>query len=436
MTRALHSDTSAADTAAAIGLAIHAAAQLPNPNIFKVPRGRVAELVERLEKLARRAAKLGVQLPTVEVVREWQESRSTRDPQSGELVTEVRRWSDVRVTGEAPRLNGWHFLATIQHSEFGNVVKRVPHAETTELELTPFRHTDARRCDHCKAIRRRVDTFVVRHEDGRTLQVGRSCLRDFLGHKSPQAIANFCSYLIELVREASEWGGGWHVDTSIELEHYMACVAASIRQAGWVSGAAARDSGDTSTANHASWLAVPPSLGVHPEVKRAWREAQPTEGDAERARKLLWTACADLDALTERNDYQHNLYVALRAGRGRIEVDRRGNPGIVASAARYAERILDEISKRERAPSRHVGTVGKRIDLKVTVRMHRSWENNFGTTHLYKFTDAEGNDLVWFASRCQDINEGDELELRGTVKAHGDYNGRAQTTLTRCIVRA
>src|SRR3972149_3916096 len=51
------------------------------------------------------------------------------------------------------------------------------------------------KCDHCGLIRKRNETFVVRHEDGTLKQIGRQCIADFLGHKGPEGMLAAAEYL-------------------------------------------------------------------------------------------------------------------------------------------------------------------------------------------------------------------------------------------------
>jgi len=82
---------------------------------------------------------------------------------------------------------------------------------------------------------------------------------------------------------------------------------------------------------------------------------------------------------------------------------------------------------------KHVGQVGERSDFtNLTVTKLRYFENEYGVRTLITFEDATGNILIWWASKqLDDVKEGDVVDIRGTVKAHGDYNGRPQTELQR-----
>jgi hypothetical protein len=46
--------------------------------------------------------------------------------------------------------------------------------------------------------------------------------------------------------------------------------------------------------------------------------------------------------------------------------------------------------------------------------------------------DAEGRVIIWWASgEAEWVKEGETYEITGTIKEHGEYNGRKQTVLQR-----
>jgi hypothetical protein len=79
-----------------------------------------------------------------------------------------------------------------------------------------------------------------------------------------------------------------------------------------------------------------------------------------------------------------------------------------------------------------VGEVGDRVTFEnATLNSVRELDGNFGITYLHKFTDAAGNDLVWFASNDNLGDEGEVITFKATIKRHGDYKGRKNTVINR-----
>ena len=64
-------------------------------------------------------------------------------------------------------------------------------------------------CDHCKAFRKRLKTFVLRNiESGKYYRVGSTCVRDFIGYDPSQLMeqARYLDLLIKIgVGERVEW---------------------------------------------------------------------------------------------------------------------------------------------------------------------------------------------------------------------------------------
>lgn len=65
---------------------------------------------------------------------------------------EILRLVDVTVQGTTPRINGWEFVATLDHAgEAGNILRTVP----TFVGTIPTAYrTASPACDHCKTNRR------------------------------------------------------------------------------------------------------------------------------------------------------------------------------------------------------------------------------------------------------------------------------------------
>lgn len=111
-----------------------------------------------------------------------------------------------------------------------------------------------------------------------------------------------------------------------------------------------------------------------------------------------------------------------------------------AEAERQAE---EERIKAQKAISQHVGEVGQRLTITATFD-HSAWFEvpsfrGFGqdTMYIHTFKDVDGNVLIWKTGSglgSIDICEGDQVQIRGTVKEHSEYKDEKQTVLTRCKV--
>lgn len=84
----------------------------------------------------------------------------------------------------------------------------------------------------------------------------------------------------------------------------------------------------------------------------------------------------------------------------------------------------------EPVDSNFVGERGKRqefvLKLNRAIRMDQGY-----AMMLYIFSDLSGNQIVWFASKVQELDEGAYYCVRATVKYHREYRGTKQTVINR-----
>lgn len=441
---------------------------------FAVLLSRRAEVDAALTALAKRAARKGI--PGALTWTWGAAYKSTalvpnREPYTAPvpgatLNADGTHWTcpvarvDLTLTGETPRLNGWRFVATLQHIEGATIVRALPGEDIPAC----YRNRGSV-CDHCNANRRRNDTYVLRHEDGRTMQVGSSCIRDFLGGDDAALIAAKAEILALAASVAGDDGddfGMGRADRERLISDFLPIVAWAVRVDGW----------------RARWTKCPyggePTRNTDATADRAWtlltdaRErvkagCEPTAEDIATAEgALTWAeSLTDAEVEGDKGDYLHNVRSVARAGLCDARL-----AGIAASfVTAYQRHVGRERAKAERAArptlDAHVGTVGARVTFglpaqvgkrgkplknaptvlsanPVTLDFVTGYATDFGYTHVLKFRTSDGASLVWKASGDVGIGRDDvgkSFTLAGTIKAHSDYKGAKQTLLTRCDVR-
>ncbi|MFD1050968.1 hypothetical protein ACFQ1S_38295, partial [Kibdelosporangium lantanae] len=107
----------------------------------------------------------------VEAVRE----EITRVNAVGLEVTEFRY--RTRVTGQAPCYQGWSLLAALDWDQHAGLIVRTAPGVQSVNRSTLVQGW----CAHCRKNRHRTKTYLLGHADGRQVQVGSTCLKDFLG---------------------------------------------------------------------------------------------------------------------------------------------------------------------------------------------------------------------------------------------------------------
>ncbi len=408
------------------------------PRTYKVNVANMEWLEASLDRLNKKAVKLGCKPATITVVGEVTETH--RNKQTNFEFTKT--FKILTIEGDTPKFDGWKLVACIERLESGeNFVSCVP-GETVPVE---YRTTSAL-CEHCNADRRRKEVFVLAHDDGTYKQVGRQCISDFLGGRSPESFlaqAEWGFSIDQATCDAEDEGfdfGGGSGERGYNIDEFLKMTAAVIRKCGWVSkGAAAlqgQEDGLRATASVVCWLLNPSynSADVADKAKFiAKHDLQLEERDAKLATDALAWGIA---LTTEENDYLFNLGVGCRLGFVKAKTT-----GIVASLISAYQRHLDKeeelnITRIENAKKvrTHLGVVKERSGFaQVTVKSIRSFDSDFGVRTLIRFETAEGSILIWWASGDTKFEEGQTIDITGTVKKHDDYKGTPQTVLSRVV---
>jgi hypothetical protein len=405
---------------------------------FTIPAYNLANLQAEVTRQQRKATKLGVECPALAVVSDEYDVDVNKNKPLIDFPGGIRterwvRFVDIEVSGVAPRINGWAFVATIEHIDNECMVRTVPNSEVALP--TRFRTATAV-CEHCNAVRRRQETFVLVNDDGSFKQVGRQCLKDFLGYnKAPETLATIASCLwsaldLALVIDGDDEGGFGGGRVALGMVTYLALVAMIIESGGWMPRGRARDLGVESTADMAItayFKHFPVSAAQIDEAKAA----------LEWARNTICTK--DIEA---RTDYEHNI--AVIAKYDSVDFKQVGYAAsIVSSYQREQNRLkAKEMEFLSFKDSKFVGVIGKRMDVQGRlVEVKTIVGDIWGNSYLHKFVTTEGDLLVWFASsRPLDANNeyiepSDKLlTLSVTPKKQEPRGGVNQTTVSRAVI--
>ena len=119
--------------------------------------------------------------------------------------------------------------------------------------------------------------------------------------------------------------------------------------------------------------------------------------------------------------------------------------GRITFAERDAQREAERLAGL--ATKVHVGTVGKRMELTLTLDRTHSFErraySGYGmeTVWIHLFSDEAGNRIVWKSTSCLRVEDAEGngqacpdaavVKVRATVKAHDEYRGELQTIVQR-----
>jgi len=409
--------------------------------IYRIPEINFPALTAKIEKLNKRARRLGMSpIVVTEIGEEFAIQRKRiEDPFGGpDEVQEVTvRFVKVTVTGHTPRIDGWDFAATIQHEDGGNVLRTCPGFDT----LLPLHYRQAdTQCEHCAKDRRRNDTYVLFNAEAAIWkQVGRSCLADFLRTTSPHGIAEWAEIIAALdseisVYERDDFADGECVSGRklyFGVQRLLAQVRCIVRQDGWCSRTEARNSFVPKLATVDQAFLWFDSKFVAQQSAAVRAKYAPTEEDAaEAAAAIAWAQTLPADAA---NDYLWNIRVV--AHKEYVDVRSAGLAGSIISA--YNKHLQRELAKKYESlnPSEYFGTPKVREPFRLTVVGIREIEGEYGLTTMVRFKqEGTNNTAIWWASGkpAVELELDQTYTLTATVKEHELYRGEhKQTVVTR-----
>jgi len=431
-----------------------AVTETPALQVFEIPAEHMPGLLHKLATLSKKSERILGKSINLDVLHELHKPRSRINDfgrrvdvldSDGNPCLDV--YYAVTIDAETPKINGWTFVATIDHStSAGNIIRNNPNAA---CEIPEMYRTVKPVCDHCDKIRSRRDTFLLRCDaTGEFKQIGRQCIRDFIGYDVTSVVA-----MAEIVSSAtpsasdgdSDWSGGMRDRRYIMVKTYLTHVAAVVRTVGWISRKDAEFGRGIATAGHAHTNMFPP-----PKVGRnSYERIAITAKDVETAEAAL---AYGLSLANSDREFDYKLGVLSQE----TMIEHRNTGLLAALVPAYFRHIEREYAQAQRrtamnlVASKHVGAVGDKIG---TTKKHQlqpieatlygcfTTEGRFGPVVIYRFQTVEGNVLVWFATATEDglgpQDAANRVKVQingGSVKKHDVYQDVAQTVLTRCKV--
>lgn len=406
----------------------------------KLYSNEVDSLKHKVEKLNKRAKKIGCPEMSVKVIKEYTEKVDFNDAGYRLLTPRIVTFYDAELVGEPPKYDGWEFLATVVGYPNGkNMLKRNPFADQ-DIDISQYREAKSY-CDHCRTTRFRKYTYLIINEEKEIFQVGSTCIKDFLGH-TVNVFGAYAKILGDI--EDMEIGDcGPRPIPMYLLSGFLPLACEVISQFGFVSKKKAYED-DTLYPTSSLIQDVEEGRSGNPNFKE-YRDFEVTERSKKLAEKITeWgESLKDREYL---NDYLYSISLLFETG----VFDFRSY-GLATSIVFAYKNEMGEIEKKKtdnKKPSEYVSEVGQRIEVIAKIIKVLPIESDFGGCDLYLMEDLEGNSLNWYSSgsgfvlkkgkNYQDwvyADTGDIVKFVGTVKAHKDYKGIKQTQFTRCTTK-
>lgn len=387
---------------------------------YLIHESNIERLERKVKAVANKCKKYGCDFHYQVVGEEFKEI-------SVEGHNQVTRFVIVEVEGKAI-VNDWEFVAKVQHTENGNIITGVG------IEVPEKYYTSKPVCEHCNSKRTRKYTYIVRNtETGEFKQVGKSCLKDFVGGYDIEWAAQYISMFEELiVGEAPMPGSSYR--TYIETEEYLRYAAETIKHFGFHKS----EMREYSTLSKALTYYNVDHGKLTGKMAESYREEMAKvdfDANSEYAKQVVVEAVQWIKEQDEQNNYYHNLKVAV-ANQYIV-----GNVyGVLASLIATYNKAMEIKAKREKAVepeinSQYVGELKQRITATIkSIKCVTSWDTDFGYTYIYKIIGQDGNTYTWKTGKEIDEEAVVGWLIVGTVKAHTEFRGIKQTELTRCKI--
>lgn len=391
---------------------------------FSIYEGYIPKLEKKLKTIANKCKKFGCEFTYNVIGEEYKDIEI-------EGITHKIKFVRIEAEGTA-KVNDWVFVASVNHTSNGNIIRTTNNS----VEI-PKRYYDSDSyCEHCKTKRTRKDTYIVYNEKTKEFkQVGKSCLRDFTGGLSSEAIAGYYSFFDSLEN--------YQNDTSFFssrcIRYYptfdvLLYFAETIKHFGFVKTdnvdkwpTAYRGLDYYSVDNNGFLFDVKERKSFRDDMNRVNFNAESKEN-----KELVKKAIEWLETQEDNNTYIHNLKTIIKN-----EYMTSKNAGFLASLFPTYYRAMEREEERNnrRKNSKHIGEIGKKINFDVdNIKFITAWENMYNNyTYMYRITDTYGNICIW--KKTGGIDEetlNKSKKCVATVKAHSEFNGVKQTELIRC----
>jgi hypothetical protein len=369
---------------------------------IKILEQRLVDFKSRISKINRKAAKHN--LPEIQYSIE---DSFTKEIGHGRFAS----YYNVEISGEIPTFNGWKVISSLEHIDGLTLAKTID-----DIDVSEIKNREIPVCDHCHAHKIKKYSYVIQNEKtGELLQVGKSCVKDYIPVDVDRAFA-YLKYAIEVKDE--DWGSPKGVfELSFELKDVVSASLFSIEDRGFVS---TQNYENLSTADDVLMYFNPPR-----EVVKNYQ----------------WDLSDDkfnlfFDEFVEHYESQENPnnFVLMVQDLIKLGFVKPKHVSYIAGAVAsfLKQKNKKDVDDSELKINEWVGEIKKRMDFNVKLVSLFATDGYYGTVYIHKFLDDAGHTLIWFANGTKlDVEVGEEIKIKATVKKHYEYQGWKQTVINR-----
>lgn len=386
--------------------------EVQGPHVYKFPSHKLLTAKKAIQKANNKLEKNGIEERFSYTVEKYYVS--------GPNPFIPTREEFVKLTLTTPKIafGGHEFLAVINEEGEGLVTRTRPGEELGGWK------PESMECDHCRQIRSRSKSYLVRDPQGNVLQIGSACVEPYLGIK-PQGLWALEYDGIEKSTDDLEGDTGRRASQHFPVNDTLA-YAMALTENGetFISKKRAEETGETPTSEEFNNLMNNPNQRGRTWANKIMRKAQEYKDSGE-----VDALRAHIKELDGSSDYIANLQA--------VDKNEWVSPKstallISAVSLNKRKRLKDAQNAYKPGYAGEVGSSLKGRKAKVMSNIVRDGSNYNASRSQVTFVDEDGHQMVWWASKEIEVNEGDEVLISsGRVKRHGQYNGIDQTILTR-----
>jgi len=393
---------------------------------FRITESQIARLNVDIAKFNKLADKLGCShatLATTEAAIDVDPHHKTNTICDISWHVPHVKFYDCELSGGVVIAGDYSFIGAIHYSRTNGEISMA----SLEGDTIPDEYKNSLPvCDHCNTKRQRKTTYMMKSNvDGSIMQVGSTCLRDFLGYdvsdlikalKFTMQFANINANYPHIPYHASKF----KISPEYGVREILALTNAVIRAFGWAS---------STSETHIPTADIVRKICDTPESHEAefWLnkviELQKDKTDQNMASEVIKWATTQ----KKYNEYTINLKNCIEGGTVTIR-----QFGLLCSAVNsFKNEIKRKIETQATYNNVYLGSIGDRLQLDVKCISTKVFDGYYGETTLYKMIDKDDHLLAWFSSSDLVIPDNRFITIKGTVKKHETFDHAKQTILTR-----
>ena len=388
--------------------------------LYVVPAYRLDKLVKMVNKAKNKGGNISITVVR-EVEKEFSVYVQVESLRTAREVKVLAKCYEVNIEGEY-KVNGWNFVATLEHTENGNIIRCINSEYNDKI---PQRYYNCpATCEHCNKVRNRKDTYLIyNNETNEFKQVGKSCLLDYtqgLTQETCEMFANvfhYCDACEELDEEEISRNISTSPDFGFASEPIKKLIFAVVKKYGYEK----RDEHCEGTAKKVA-LAMSNALDGFNTIDEI---NLVTEDEIELVDNYA-------KAIEDEYGYMRNAKLAwLKSMVSYRDFALMGS--FIATYLRDMNRKAKESMAREK--TQYVGNIGDKITIEVKsyrclyTKCTQVSYYNCAYSYVYEIIDTKGNTYIWSSSKMLDDGI---TQISGTIKDHKEYKGTKQTIITRC----